>query len=136
MFLPSFWTGTLIQKFGAARMVTAGLLLIVAAAIVNLQGLSVAHFWTGLVLLGVGWNFGFIGASSLVVETHRPEERNRVQSFNDFLVFGSMAIGSFSSGKLLADSGWGAVNQVVFPLVGVALVVLLLMGRWSQKPAI
>ncbi len=135
MYLPSFWTGTLIQKFGAARIVTIGLLLIVAAALVNLQGLSVAHFWTGLVLLGVGWNFGFIGASSLVVETHRPEERNRVQSFNDFLVFGSMAVGSFSSGKLLADSGWGAVNQVVFPLVAVALVVLLLMGRWRQKVA-
>jgi predicted MFS family arabinose efflux permease len=135
MFLPSFWTGTLIQKFGAPRIVIFGLLLIVAAALVNLQGLTVAHFWTGLVLLGVGWNFGFIGASSLVVETHRPEERNRVQSFNDFLVFGSMAVGSFASGKLLADSGWGAVNQIVFPLVAVALVVLLLMGRWREKAA-
>ncbi len=77
--------------------------------------------------------FRFIGASSLVVETHRPEERNRVQSFNDFLVFGSMAVGSFASGKLLADFGWGAVNLVVFPLVVTALVVLLLVGRWRMK---
>jgi predicted MFS family arabinose efflux permease len=135
MFLPSFWTGTLIQKFGAARIVTIGLVLTIAAALINLHGLSVAHFWSGLVLLGVGWNFGFIGASSLVVETHRPEERNRVQSFNDFLVFGSMAVGSFASGKLLADFGWDAVNMVIFPLVSAALVVLLLVARKPDRRA-
>lgn len=135
MFLPSFWTGTLIATFGAARIVTIGLLLIVAAALINLHGLTVAHFWSALVLLGVGWNFGFIGASSLVVETHRPEERNRVQSFNDFLVFGSMAVGSFASGKLLADFGWDAVNMVIFPLVSAALVVLLLVARKPDRSA-
>ena len=116
---------------------TIGLLLIVAAALVNLQGLSVAHFWTGLVLLGVGWNFGFIGASSLVVETHRPEERNRVQSFNDFLVFGSMAVGSFSSGKLLAKFRLGRGEPCCLPAGrGRRLfVVLLLMGRWRERVA-
>lgn len=134
MFLPSFWTGGVIQRFGAARVVITGLLLIGAAAIINLSGVSVWHFWIGLVVLGVGWNFGFVGASSLVLETHRPEERNRVQSFNDFLVFGSMALASFSSGKLLHDGGWDAVNWVVGPAVAAALVILL-VGARARKPA-
>jgi MFS family permease len=77
-----------------------------------------------LIVLGVGWNFGFVGASALVLETHRPQERNKVQAFNDFLVFGMMAIGSFSSGQLLANYGWSAVNMVVFPPVLLGLAVL------------
>lgn len=124
MYLPSFWTGSLVQRFGAKRIVLTGFALILAAAAVNLSGLSTWHFWTGLILLGVGWNFGFVGASSLVIETHRPEERNRVQSFNDFLVFGSMAVASFSSGGLLVEGGWSAVNWVVLPCIAVAVVVL------------
>lgn len=68
----------------------------------GLTGLDVAHFWVTLILLGVGWNFGFVGASALVLECHRPEEKTRVQSFNDFIVFGTMAVGSFASGSLLA----------------------------------
>jgi MFS family permease len=75
-------------------------------------------------VLGVGWNFGFVGASALVLETHHPRERNKVQAFNDFLVFGVMAIGSFSSGQLLANYGWSAVNMVVFPPVLFGLLVL------------
>ena len=82
------------------------------------------HFWAVLVVLGLGWNFSFIGASALVLETHRPQERNKVQAFNDFLVFGVMALGSFSSGQLLANYGWSAVNVVVFPPVLLGLVVL------------
>jgi MFS family permease len=77
-----------------------------------------------LVVLGLGWNFAFIGASALVLETHLPQEKNKVQAFNDFLVFGMMAIGSFSSGQLLANYGWSAVNLVVFPPVLVGLAVL------------
>src|SRR5947209_9692397 len=84
------------------------------------------HFWATLVVLGVGWNFGFIGASALVLESHLPQERNKVQAFNDFLVFGVMAGGSFSSGQLLANFGWSAVNLVVFPPVLLGLVVLAL----------
>jgi predicted MFS family arabinose efflux permease len=82
------------------------------------------HFWATLIILGVGWNFSFVGASALVLETHRPQERNKVQAFNDFLVFGVMALGSFSSGQLLANYGWSAVNLVVFPPVLLALAVL------------
>ena len=75
-------------------------------------------------LLGVGWNFAFIGATTLVTQTHRPQERTRVQSFNDFLVFGSMAIGSFGSGKVLAMYGWATVNEIVFPVVLTAAMLL------------
>ena len=87
------------------------------------------HFWATLIVLGVGWNFGFVGASALVLETHRPQERNKVQAFNDFLVFGMMAVGSFASGQLLANYGWSAVNMVVFPPVLLALAVLIWAAR-------
>lgn len=83
------------------------------------------HFWATLFVLGIGWNFAFVGASALVLETHRPQERNKVQAFNDFLVFGMMAVGSFSSGQLLAHYGWSAVNMVVFPPVLLGLGILL-----------
>ena len=95
-----------------------------ASAAINMTGVTIWHFWVGLALLGIGWNFGFIGASALVLETHLPQERNKVQAFNDFLVFGMMAIGSFSSGQLLANYGWSAVNMVVYPPVLLGLVVL------------
>jgi len=124
MYGPSFFTGSLIARFGAQRIVAAGLLLEAAAAIVGLSGITAMHFWATLVILGIGWNFGFVGASALVLETHRPQERNKVQAFNDFLVFGMMAVGSFSSGQLLANYGWSAVNMVVFPPVLLGLAVL------------
>jgi predicted MFS family arabinose efflux permease len=104
--------------------VAIGLVLEAVAATIGLSGLTALHFWTVLVVLGLGWNFSFIGASALVLETHRPQERNKVQAFNDFLVFGVMALGSFSSGQLLANYGWSAVNMVVFPPVLLGLVVL------------
>ncbi len=134
MFLPSFWTGSLVQRFGAPRVIFAGFALIAVAAFINLSGQTSQHFWAGLILLGLGWNLGFVGASSLVVETHRPEERTRVQSFNDFLVFGTNAIASFSSGALLVRSGWDAVNYVVAPALAVAVIVLL-MGAHRAKEA-
>jgi MFS family permease len=92
----------------------------------------VLHFWSGLIVLGIGWNFGFVGASALVLETHRDEERTRVQAFNDFLIFGLMALGSFASGGLLTAYGWSAVNLVVFPPVLLALVVLI-WAAWSNR---
>ncbi|MGI4806649.1 MAG: MFS transporter, partial [Janthinobacterium lividum] len=139
MYGPSFFTGTLIARFGAQRVVAAGLTLLAAAAVCGLAGVELANFTVGLILLGIGWNFGFVGASSLVLETHRPEERTRVQSFNDFLVFGTMAIGSFSSGQLLVLYGWASVNWVVFPPVAVGLGALalsrLMRGRAQERLA-
>ena len=131
MYGPSFFTGTLIARFGAPRIVAIGLVLEATAATIGLSGVTAMHFWVVLVVLGVGWNFGFIGASALVLETHRPQERNKVQAFNDFLVFGVMALGSFSSGQLLANYGWSAVNIVVFPpvLLGLAVLGLAALAR-------
>ena len=125
MFAPSFFTGSLIARFGVERVVGVGLALILVAAAIGIAGITLWHFWIGLILLGVGWNFAFIGATTMVTQCHRPDERNKVQAFNDFLVFGSMAIGSFASGQLLATLGWVAVNEVVFPVVLVAAVLLL-----------
>jgi MFS family permease len=124
MYAPSFFTGRLITRFGAPRVVTAGLALIAAAAAVGLLGVDVAHFWLTLVLLGVGWNFGFVGASALVLECHRPEEKARVQSLNDFIVFGTMAFGSFLSGGLLTEYGWRAVLWLSYAPLGLAVVAL------------
>lgn len=124
MFGPSFFTGALIGRFGAATIVTVGLMLEAAAAVIGLAGITAMHFWIALIVLGLGWNFGFVGASALVLETHRPSEKNKVQAFNDFLVFGTMAIGSFSSGQLLASYGWNAVNLVVFPPIAIGFVAL------------
>lgn len=125
MYAPSFFTGSLILRFGVARVTAVGLVLLALAAVVGLMGITVAHFWTALVLLGVGWNFSFVGATTMVCDCHRPEERNKVQAFNDFLIFGSMAIASFSSGTMLAHFGWYLVNAVMFPVVAVAGALLL-----------
>lgn len=124
MYGPSFFTGRLITRFGAPRVVAAGLALTAAAAAVGLTGMDVGHFWLTLILLGFGWNFGFVGASALVLECHRPEERARVQSFNDFVVFGTMAFGSFLSGSLLTSYGWNVVLWLSFVPLSVAIAAL------------
>jgi MFS family permease len=132
MFAPSFFTGALIARFGTDRMAGCGLTLIAIGALVAMAGITVWHFWIALILLGVGWNFAFVGATALVTQCHRPSERNKVQAVNDFLVFGSMAIGSFSSGKLLASYGWNMVAEVVLPVVvaaGVLLIAVNLLAR-------
>lgn len=126
MYAPSFFTGRLITRFGAGRIVATGLLLTGLSAAVGLTGMDIAHFWLTLILLGVGWNFGFIGASALVLECHRPEEKTRVQSLNDFIVFGTMAVGSFASGGLLAAYDWNMVLWVSFAPLVLAIAALML----------
>ncbi len=134
MFAPSFFTGWLITRFGAPRVVAAGLMLTGAAAVVGLLGQDVWHFWANLILLGLGWNFGFVGASALVLKSHRPEERTRVQSLNDFIVFGVMAVGSFASGGLLTAYGWDTVLWVSFVPLAVA-VAALAISRTTRSTA-
>jgi MFS family permease len=107
--------------------------LTAAAAITGITGVSVTHFWLALVLLGLGWNFGFVGASTLVLECHRPEERTKVQSFNDFVVFGSMVIGSFASGGLLTAYGWAVVCWVTLPPLLIAAGSLALTRSWVPR---
>jgi MFS family permease len=133
MYGPSFFTGALIARFGAPVIVALGLMLEAAAATIGLSGVTAPHFWATLVVLGVGWNFAFVGASALVLETHLPQEKNKVQAFNDFLVFGMMAIGSFSSGQLLASYGWSSVNLVVYPGVVLGLIVLALASFAKRR---
>jgi len=135
MFGPSFFTGSLISRFGAAKVAVAGLLLEAAAAVIGLSGITAMHFWAGLFVVGVGWNFSFVGASALIVATHGPQEGKKVQAFNDFIVFGLVAIGSFSSGQLLASHGWSMVNIVVFPAVALALAGLAVAAVTQRRVA-
>lgn len=138
MYAPSFFTGHLITRFGAPRVAIAGLVLTGLSAAIGLGGLDVMHFWWSLILLGLGWNFGFLGASALVLECHRPEEKTSVQSLNDFIVFGLMALGSFASGGLLSAYGWHTVLWVSFvplALAVVALVVAMNKGTLLSKHA-
>lgn len=124
MFGPSFFTGSLIARFGKERIVAIGLALLAGCAVVALMGLELAHFWAALVLLGLGWNFGFIGATAMLTDTYRSQERNMVQAANDFLVFGFVAAASFASGALLDAVGWAAINWIVFPIVGLCMGLL------------
>jgi MFS family permease len=136
MFAPSFFTGALIARFGTDRVAGVGLAIIAVGALIALAGISIWHFWATLVLLGVGGNFAFVGATALVTQCHRPNERNRVQAVNDFLVFGSMAIGSFASGKLLASYGWDMVAGVVLPAVAIAGILLLAVNLLARPRAV
>jgi MFS family permease len=133
MFGPSFFTGSLIARFGKERIVSIGLALLAGCAVVALMGLELAHFWTALVLLGLGWNFGFIGATAMLTDTYRPEERNLVQAVNDFLVFGFVAAASFSSGALLNAFGWATVNILVFPFVVLCIGLLIWLALAERK---
>ena len=131
MFVPSFFTGHLIARFGVLKIITLGLLLLMTAGVAALLGINFANFAVGLILLGLGWNFGFIGGTTLLTTTYRPEERNKAQGFSDLLTFVTTAITSLSAGGLMATIGWDAVNYAVFPLtlVGVALVIYLRQRR-------
>jgi MFS family permease len=124
MFAPSFITGSLIARFGAERIVAIGLGLLAISAAIALAGLTLLHFWSALIVLGLGWNFGFIGATAMLTSTYRPVERTRVQGLNDFLVFGFVALASLLSGKLLSAAGWATINVVVFPIVIAAFLGL------------
>ena len=117
MFGPSFFTGHLIARYGKETIVSAGLVLLFGCAVVALSGVDLAHFFVALILLGLGWNFGFIGATAMVTECYRPEERAKVQGVNDFLVFGFVSCASLMSGKFLAWFGWEAINWTVIPFV-------------------
>jgi MFS family permease len=124
MFAPSFVTGHLIARFGKEPVIAIGLALLAGCAVVALSGVNLAQFWSALILLGIGWNFGFIGATAMLNETYRPEEKDRVEGLNDLLVFGSVAIASFSSGRLFATIGWEAMNVYAFPIIAICVVAL------------
>lgn len=131
MYAPSFFTGALIARYGNETIVAVGLALLTACGLVALAGLDVFNFWSSLTLLGIGWNFTFIGGTTMLTETYRPEERTRVQGFNDMLVFGTASLGSFLAGSLFAAIGWGWLVSLIFPVVVVASV--LLVASWVAR---
>lgn len=128
----------LIAAFGIMRGSLAtfcagtGLTLIAASATVALNGFDIGHFWVELILLGLGWNLGFLGATAMVADCHTPAERNKVQGANDFLVFGTVATASFFAAALLHSSGWDAINWLVLPTV--ALILVPLVWRAARPP--
>jgi predicted MFS family arabinose efflux permease len=137
MFGPSFFTGALISRFGKETIVATGLILLIACAIVALSGIQLWQFWTSLILLGLGWNFAFIGATAMVAGTYRNSEKGKVQGLHDFILFGSVALGSLASGAVYNAWGWDMLNWVVFPVTGLCLVGLgmLVVSVRRRQPA-
>lgn len=135
MFIPSFFTGHLIARFGVRKIMATGLVILAAAGVVGLQGVELENFFIALVLLGIGWNFGFIGATTMLAGAHQAHERGRIQGMNDMIVFGGVTLASLASGGLMNCSGgtpqdgWTAVNLAMVPflaLAGAALIWLVL----------
>ena len=134
MFGPSFFTGVLITRFSAEKVVAAGLVILMACAIVAHMGVELWNFWLALILLGAGWNFGFIGATSIVSSSYRPHEADKVQGFHDIILFGTVALSSFSSGQVFTAWGWSVMNLVIWPVAGFCLIlVLTLIFSRTQK---
>jgi MFS family permease len=136
MFAPSFFTGNVIARFGKERVIATGLVLLAGCGAVALSGVDIAHFWAALVLLGLGWNFAFVGATALVTDCYRPAERNKVQAVNDLAVFATVAFASFSSGNLLHRIGWDAVATSLFPFVVLALGLIVWLSWHSKRGAV
>lgn len=124
MFGPSFFTGQLIHRFGAPAIVAVGFALLIACAVVALSGIQLWQFWTTLILLGLGWNFGFIGSTAMVTESYRPEEKGTIQGFHDLVLFGAVAFASLMSGAVYNAWGWAMLAWVVFPISVLCLVAL------------
>ncbi len=133
MFGPSFFTGKLIARFGKEKIIATGLLILISCAVVAMAGIDLWHFWLSLVLLGLGWNFGFIGSTALFTETYRLSEKGKVQGFHDFVLFGSVALSSLFAGKVLDDFGWNTVNGVIFPVVFICLAALAALTFSARK---
>jgi len=129
MFVPSFFTGHLIRRFGTANIMLTGILLLGLCVWINFSGTTVTHFWSALVLLGLGWNFLFVGATTLLTETYAPEEKAKAQALNDFIVFGTVTLTSFSSGAVQHALGWQTINLAVIPF----LVLVTIANLWLRS---
>lgn len=131
MYAPSFFTGALIRRWGVLNLLLVGAVLLFGCIGIALSGVSLMHFWWALLLLGIGWNFLYIGGTTLLTETYRPEERAKVQGSNDFIVFGVQAVSSMSAGALILGSGWQTLNLLAIP--GVALVTFAVATLWLAR---
>ena len=139
MYLPAFFTGHLIVKFGVGRIMGLGLIILAGAGIVALNGFGLFNFFGALILLGIGWNFGFIGATNLLTSSHSPDERGRVQGMNDAIIFGCVTIASLASGGLMnctggsAIVGWAAVNYAMVPFLLIAGIAVFWLGLMKSR---
>lgn len=133
MYLPSFFAGSLIDRYGKIKIVIAGMLFLTGASITALSGDSIANYWGALVLLGLGWNFGYIGATAMVTDCYRPEEMNKIQGLNDFLIFGLNAAASLSAGVIYFYYGWGMVAAIVLPAIGLCLGLLVWISARNRR---
>ncbi|MDF1708019.1 MAG: MFS transporter [Paracoccaceae bacterium] len=139
MYAPSFFTGHLIARFGVERIVGLGLVILAGAGGVALTGVELEHFFVALILLGIGWNFGFIGATTMLAANHAPHERGRVQGMNDLIVFGGVTMASLSSGSLMncsggtAQEGWMAVNMAMLPFLVLATGALIWLAMQPKE---
>ncbi|WLS01907.1 MFS transporter [Shinella oryzae] len=136
MFAPSFVTGMLIQRFGSEAVVAAGLVILMLCAGIAHMGIELWNFWGALILLGVGWNFGFIGSTAIVASSYRPHEADKVQGFHDIILFGTVALASFSSGKVFTAYGWQAINMMFWPVTGVSLFLVLILLLRNRRKAV
>lgn len=134
MFAPAFFTGSLIKRFGVVPIMAVGAVLDAVTVVMNLSGTSVMHFTAALIAVGVGWNFLFIGATSLLTETYKFEERAKVQGANDFIVNTGVTISAFSAGVVNHKWGWHTANFIVIPCIAI-IFVLLAWQRFSARPA-
>jgi MFS family permease len=132
MYGPSFFTGSLIQRFGVLNVILVGIVLLVTCIVAALVGTGLVNFWLALFLLGVGWNFMYVGGAALLTECHTPAERAKTQAANDFTVFLTMTVSSASSGLLLNKSGWHAVNIGSLPFLALALAATLWLA-WQRR---
>jgi MFS family permease len=128
MFAPSFVTGGLIKRFGVLQVMFAGAMLNFASIGVALTGVAVSQFWLSLVLLGVGWNFLYVGGTALLTQTYRPEEMAKAQGANEQAIFIMMAISSFTSGLTVTAAGWERVNLFALPMVAVVALAIVWYG--------
>ncbi len=134
MFAPSFVTGGLIKRVGVVPVLFAGALLNIVAVGSALAGISVTHFWISLVVLGVGWNFLYIGGTTLLTQTYRPEERAKAQGANDLAIFVMMTLSSFTSGMTVTTAGWEKVNLSALPLIGIVLCAIAWLALRGREP--
>lgn len=135
MFGPSFFTGMIISRIGAEKVVALGLITLMACAIVAHMGIELWNFWGALVLLGIGWNFGFIGSTAIVASTYRPQEADKVQGFHDIFLFGTVALSSFSSGKVFTSYGWSFMNLFIWPVAIVCLLLITMLMLRRKRTA-
>jgi predicted MFS family arabinose efflux permease len=132
MFAPGFFTGPLIQRFGVNNVILAGLAAMAASVAVALNGVTIGHFVAGLVLVGIGWNFMYVGGTTLLTESYKPAEKARTQGVNDFIVFSIMGVSSLASGAMVSTAGWEAMNRAVLPFLAVIAASVLWLD-WRRR---